>query len=346
MPISPMSRSPKRACERSSTNRTPPPTQISAVIFREIAGNDFGPVQRTWRVEDARLEAVTEGPLRSSYTFEGSIGRDTVRVTGHFYPHAERVSFETEIISRGSRGHFLTTVGLSEAGQLFADTHFGVEERDVSKIAYRGMERRLENVFYGSRWVDCSSAGRGLAIVAATGEKGFLFLAPGNSARAHSFADCPAGNGGMGAIRHASEARDPNPYVPVSLPAAPGRLAQFGNGATRDGSAISRPARVHQLSQAAGSADAAGGEELRATDSRYPGDVGPVPRSGTLCCGCISVRIKVRRLGSNFHSARLQCTSRISTARSCATPTLPEARYGSRLGRGRSSQSRWRSEPI
>jgi alpha-mannosidase len=151
-------------------------TNFGDILFREIAGDDFGPVQRTGRMQDIRLLGITEGQLRTSYTYEGTIGRDQVRVTGHVYPHAERISFETEIDSHGGRGHFLATMGLPEAGKLVVDTHFGIEDRDVSKIAYQGAERRLENVFYGSHWVDCSSGGYGAAIVGCVGEKGYLHL--------------------------------------------------------------------------------------------------------------------------------------------------------------------------
>ena len=140
--------------------------------------NEFraGPAKETLRWTNAQLESVVRGPLRSSFTLKGPLGPHAVRLTGHLYPHARRVSFETEVETPGGSGFFTTTAGLPGPGQITADVHFGVESRDLSKIAYGQEERSFKNVFCGSHWADYTSGGYGLTVVGTTGEKGFQFF--------------------------------------------------------------------------------------------------------------------------------------------------------------------------
>lgn len=144
----------------------------------------FGPVTATSRWTDATIESVINGPLRSSFALTGRLGAHTVRITGHVYPETSRIAFESQIDSSGGAGQFLTEVGLPGAGSVHADVHFGVEERDVHKIAYEGGERLRKNVFWGSHWADFSDTRGGVTLLATTGEKGFLH-SPENNTLAH-----------------------------------------------------------------------------------------------------------------------------------------------------------------
>jgi hypothetical protein len=150
-----------------------------AVIFNEIDDTGpyhYGPVIKTHRWTDAKLKSLVRGPLRSSFTLEGALGPHQVVLTGHLYPHTRRVSFETRINSAGGSGHFMATVGFPSAGRFVTDTHFCVEDRDVSKIFYTGEERRRKNVFYGGHWVDHSDGVNGVTLIGSTGEKGYQFF--------------------------------------------------------------------------------------------------------------------------------------------------------------------------
>lgn len=154
-------------------------TLPGSIIFNEIEDTGpyhYGPVVKTHRWTDAKLKNVVRGPLRSSFTLEGGLGSHQVSLTGHLYPNTRRVVFEARIDSAGGSGHFMTTVGLPGAGKLVADTHFCVEDRDLSKVTYNGGERLRKNVFYGGHWVDYSAGEKGVTLVGSTGEKGYQFF--------------------------------------------------------------------------------------------------------------------------------------------------------------------------
>ncbi len=149
------------------------------VIYNQI--NDvgpyhYGPVVNTLRWQNAELVTLDDGPLRHSFTLQGPLGPHQVRLIGHLYPHARRIGFQARIDSAGGSGHFMTTVGLPSSGKLTADVHFGVEDRDPAQVAYKGVERLRENVFYGAHWADYSDSRRGLTLLASTGERGYRFF--------------------------------------------------------------------------------------------------------------------------------------------------------------------------
>jgi alpha-mannosidase len=147
-----------------------------AIVFNEIQDTGpyhYGPVVKTYRWEDAKLRKVAHGPLRSSFVFEGALGPHQLVLTGHLYPHAHRLAFEARINSAGGSGHFMTTVGLPGPGKFVADTHFCVEDRDISRISYGTYERLRKNVFYGGHWVDYSDGEKGMTLIGSTGEKGY-----------------------------------------------------------------------------------------------------------------------------------------------------------------------------
>ena len=154
-----------------------------AVIFNETEDDEYhyGRIIRTYRWTEAKLKSLVRGPLRSSFTLEGTLGPHQVVLTGHLYPDARRVLFETRINSAGGSGHFMATIGYPSAGRFVADTHFCVEDRDIAKISYTGVERRRKNVFYGGHWVDHSDGVNGVTLIGTTGEKGYQFFPEENA---------------------------------------------------------------------------------------------------------------------------------------------------------------------
>ena len=157
---------------------------LGNIQFNEI--NDtgpyhFGPVVKVHRWSEVRVNGVTTGPLRSSFHLSGKMGPHAVSTTGHVYPAARRVTFDSTVQSAGGSGHFMTSVGLPGPGRLESDIHFGVEDRDVAKIVYAGEERRRRNVFYGAHWTSYNNGRQGLTMVGTTGEKGYQFFPEENS---------------------------------------------------------------------------------------------------------------------------------------------------------------------
>lgn len=156
-----------------------------SIIFNEIEEKPhtyhYGPVAKTYRWTDARFQSVVRGPLRSSFTFEGALGPHQVLLNAHLYPHGRRMAFEARIKSTGGSGHFMATLGLPGLGKFVADTHFCVEERDVSKISYKGEERLRNNVFYGAHWVSYSDGEKGATFIGTTGEKGYQLFPEDNT---------------------------------------------------------------------------------------------------------------------------------------------------------------------
>jgi hypothetical protein len=154
------------------------------IIFNEIDDTGpyhYGPVVKTYRWTDAKLKTVVRGPLRSSFTLEGMVGAHEVLLTGHLYPLGRRLAFEARINSAGGSGHFMTTIGLPRPGKFVADTHFCVEDRDISKVLYGEEERLRKDVFYGEHWVDYSDGEKGVTLVGTTGEKGYQIFPEENT---------------------------------------------------------------------------------------------------------------------------------------------------------------------
>ena len=163
-------------------------TGAGNVLYNEIKDDPstyhYGPVLRTLELSDGAVESVSRGPLRPGFRLRGNLGPHEVTLNADYYPDSGRLCFKTNIGSAGGSGHFMTTVGLLGPGKLCADVHFGVEERDVTKIPYTGGERMRKDVFYGSHWTDWSDGRGGVTLVATTGEKGFEYL-PGRNRLGH-----------------------------------------------------------------------------------------------------------------------------------------------------------------
>jgi alpha-mannosidase len=146
------------------------------VIYREMSlHGDYhrGEITATHGLSGVQVESLVSGPLRSTFRLRGTAGPHPVKMAAHFYPHARKIAFDTAIDSRGGNGVFLTTVGLPKRGTIVADEHFGVEDRDISKVKYTGVERPRPDVFHAAHWADHSDGSAGLTFIATTGEKGF-----------------------------------------------------------------------------------------------------------------------------------------------------------------------------
>ncbi|HWC00457.1 MAG TPA: glycosyl hydrolase-related protein [Bryobacteraceae bacterium] len=162
-------------------------TGLGNVLYNRIRDTGpyhYGPIEETMSWSDGAVEEVVSGPLRSSFTISGKIGPHFARLTGHVVPQSGRISFRAVIDSAGGSGHFVTSVGLPDSGQLSVDTHFAVEDRDVRKIRYGTAERKRENVFYGAHWTDYSGPRGGLTLIGTTGEKGYQYT-PSKQTLAH-----------------------------------------------------------------------------------------------------------------------------------------------------------------
>jgi alpha-mannosidase len=153
--------------------------EVGNIIFNEIEEDgpyNYGTVTKTFPISNGKVEKFQEGALCCSFSISGSLGQHRVMYEGLYYPHNSRLSFQTTIHNEGGNGHFMTITDLPGSGRLNSDIHFGVEERDVTKIVYKGVERRRKDVFWGSHWTNWSDGLSGITLVATTGEKGFQYF--------------------------------------------------------------------------------------------------------------------------------------------------------------------------
>ena len=92
------------------------------------------------------------------------------------WEHEPGLDFVTTLDSAGGDGFFKVHFERPFEGALNVDAPFGVEPRDVAAEPYgEVLERRRENVFYGSPWVDYSDGARGVALLVEPGMQGFSF---------------------------------------------------------------------------------------------------------------------------------------------------------------------------
>ena len=157
--------------------------KVGNIIFNEIKENgpyNYGAVIKTLTISNGKVENIQEGALCSCFRISGNLGEHRVIYEGRYYPHNSQLSFQTTIHNEGGNGYFMTITDLPGFGSLHSDIHFGVEERDVKKVVYAGVERRRKDVFWGSHWTNWSDGLSGITLVATTGEKGYQYFSEQN----------------------------------------------------------------------------------------------------------------------------------------------------------------------
>ena len=139
-----------------------------------------GPVTGEDRIRDASWRLSEEGPLRTAARMRGSIGDHALSLTVTLDHIAGRVDFACDIDSRGGSGYFAATAAFGFDAIPTAGIPYGAEPRDLSGEPWGdgtdpNEELLRKNVFFAHRWVDYSVPGKGLAMTAAEGKRGWLF---------------------------------------------------------------------------------------------------------------------------------------------------------------------------
>ncbi len=139
-----------------------------------------GPVTGQDSVEGADWVLAEDGPLRSAARMQGRIGPHGVTMTVSLDHVGGRVDFDCEIDSVGGSGYFAANVVFDHDAIPTAGIPFGAEPRDLSGEPWGdgtdpNEELLRKSVFFAHRWVDYSGDGKGLAVLAAEGKRGWLF---------------------------------------------------------------------------------------------------------------------------------------------------------------------------
>ncbi len=139
-----------------------------------------GPVTGEDRVRDATWRLVDDGPLRTAAAMKGAIGSHAVELTVSLHHTGDRIDFDCDIDSAGGSGYFAATVVFDFDAIPTAGIPYGAEPRDLSGEPWGdgtdpNEELLRRNVFFAHHWVDYSGDGKGLAMLAAEGKRGWLF---------------------------------------------------------------------------------------------------------------------------------------------------------------------------
>ena len=139
-----------------------------------------GPVTGEDRIEGASWRLVEDGKLRTSARMAGRIGGHTVELLVSLNHVQERIEFQCDIDSVGGSGYFAANAVFDFDAVPTAGIPFGAEPRDLSGEPWGdgtdpNEELLRRNVFFAHRWVDYSGTGKGLAMLAAEGKRGWLF---------------------------------------------------------------------------------------------------------------------------------------------------------------------------
>ena len=142
-------------------------------VIEDTGPYHYGPVVDTLTFECEEATLIEEGDLRSRARLLGRIGDHRVEQQIAVYSTTRRIDFEVTIESAGGDGFFRVYFPFAYDGQIVADVPFGVEPRDVTREPYGCLERKRENVFYGSHWADYFTSGYGCALLIEPGMQGF-----------------------------------------------------------------------------------------------------------------------------------------------------------------------------
>ena len=139
-----------------------------------------GPVTGEERIEGAAWRLTEDGSLRTSAMMQGQVGSHRVQLTVSLNHADERIDFACDIDSVGGSGYFAVNAVFDFDAIPTAGIPFGAEPRDLSGEPWGdgtdpNEELLRKNVFFAHHWVDYSGTGKGLAMLAAEGKRGWLF---------------------------------------------------------------------------------------------------------------------------------------------------------------------------
>ncbi len=156
-------------------------------VIEDTGPYHFGPVIDVLKFECADAAVIEDGPLCKQARFTGSIGPHGVEQRITVYEHTSRIDFDLTLECVGGDGFFRVGFPMAYDGDITVDVPFGVEPRDVIQEPYDTcVERKRENVFYGSHWADYCAGGHGCALIIEPGQQGFCHF-PEQRLLGHTF---------------------------------------------------------------------------------------------------------------------------------------------------------------
>ncbi|MBC7329782.1 GNAT family N-acetyltransferase [bacterium] len=134
------------------------------------------------KVEWDAVEKVNDGPLFKSFLRRGKVNSHKIEQKIHLYSGEKRIEFETLIDWRGEDGFIALVNPLPFEGELYGDTPFAVERKDLSEEIYGpvegsggNIERWRKGAFFVRSFIDWSDSQKGIAYISHDGDRYFIF---------------------------------------------------------------------------------------------------------------------------------------------------------------------------
>jgi RimJ/RimL family protein N-acetyltransferase len=142
----------------------------------------MGRILEERKVEWEGREKIVEGPLLKSFLRRGRVNSHNVEQRINFYSGEKRVEFETIIDWQGEDGFIALVIPLPFEGELYGDTPFSVERKDLSKEIYGpvegsggNIERWRKGAFFARSFLDWNDSQKGIAYISHDGDRYFIF---------------------------------------------------------------------------------------------------------------------------------------------------------------------------
>jgi GNAT superfamily N-acetyltransferase len=141
----------------------------------------MGRILEKKKAEWDSVEKVNDGALLRSYIRRGKVNSHKIEQKIHLYSGERRMEFETFIDWRGEDGFIALVNPLPFEGELYGDTPFAVERKDLSNEIYGpvegsggNIERWRKGAFFVRSFLDWSDSQKGIAYISHDGDRYFI----------------------------------------------------------------------------------------------------------------------------------------------------------------------------
>jgi ribosomal protein S18 acetylase RimI-like enzyme len=142
----------------------------------------MGRILEKKKVEWDAVEKINDGPLLKSFLRRGKVNSHKIEQKIYLYSGERRIGFETFIDWRGEDGFIALAIPLPFEGELFGDTPFAVERKDLSKEIYGpvegsggNIERWRKGAFFVRSFLDWGDSQKGIAYISHDGDRYYIF---------------------------------------------------------------------------------------------------------------------------------------------------------------------------
>jgi len=135
---------------------------------------------------DARWDSwvvIERGPVRWAARSEGRMGPHRARLEARLYRGERRVEFHAEIDCAGMDGFIASHLPYPGPGRIHGDMPFCVEEKDLAREPYVGIERQRPGMFIAQSFVDWVDDNRSMAYVSQDGDRYYVLDEDSNTLR-------------------------------------------------------------------------------------------------------------------------------------------------------------------